>query len=72
MAEPKPIALTQVATADYEGYDPTPMVVVGSVPVAAADVVALTAVPASFADLAAVRTYLNTLVTQLKSSPYFS
>lgn len=72
MAEPKPIALTQVATADYEGHDPAPMVVVGSVPVAAADVVALTAVPASFADLAAVRTYLNTLVTQLKSSPYFS
>jgi len=35
-------------------------------------VVSLTAVPASFADLAAVRTYLNTLVTQLKSSPYFS
>lgn len=33
---------------------------------------ALTEVPASFADLAAVRTYLNTLVTELKASPYFS
>lgn len=32
----------------------------------------LTAVPASFADLAAARTYLNTLVTELKSSPYFN
>lgn len=34
--------------------------------------VALTAVPETFADEAAVRTYLNTLVTQLKSSPYFN
>jgi hypothetical protein len=45
---------------------------VGNIPVPAAQVVALTAVPANFADLAAVRTYLNTLVTQLKSSAYFS
>jgi hypothetical protein len=34
--------------------------------------VTLTAVPASFADEAAVRAYLLTLVTELKSSPYFN
>lgn len=34
--------------------------------------VTLTAVPGSFADVAAVQTYLNTLVTQLKSSPFFN
>jgi hypothetical protein len=33
---------------------------------------ALTAVPGSFADLAAVRTYLNTVIGEIKSSPYFS
>lgn len=32
----------------------------------------LTAVPASFADEAAVRAYLLTLVAGLKSSPYFN
>lgn len=72
MADPKPVTLTQVAAADYEGFDPAPMVVVGSIPVAAGDVTSLTAVPASFADLAAVQTYLSTLVTELKSSDYFS
>lgn len=71
--EPRPVSLTQVAIEDFDSSRaPEGIVIVGDIPVAAADVVALTAVPASFADLAAVRTYLNTLVTQLKSSPYFS
>ena len=46
--------------------------VVGGLPVAHADVVNLTAVPAPFDDLAAVRLYLNTLVTELKSSKSFN
>lgn len=71
MADPKPITLTQSAT-NPEAFDPQPFVVVGDLPVPAASVVTLTAVPADFADLAAVRTYLNTLVTQFKSSPYFN
>lgn len=72
MPDAKPVTLTQVATGSYSGPEPKPLAVVGSLPVAAADIVALTAVPASFADLAAVRTYLLTLVTELKSSPHFS
>lgn len=68
----KPVKLTQVATGSYTGPEPKPLLVVGEIPVAASDVVALTAVPASFADEAAVRTYLNTLVTELKSSDFFS
>jgi len=71
MADPKPIVLTQSAT-NPSAFDPQPFVVVGNLPVPAASVVALTAVPATFADVAAVRTYLNTLVTELKSSPYFN
>lgn len=71
MAQPKPITLVTGTAADFEGA-PQPMAVIGSVPVASADVKSLTAVPASFADLAAVRTYLNTLVTELKSSVYFN
>ncbi len=71
MAAPKPITLVSGDADDFEGA-PQPFAVIGSVPVAAGDVTALTAVPASFADLAAVRTYLNTLVTELKSSDYFS
>lgn len=71
MADPKPITLTQSAT-NPEAFDPQPFVVVGAIPVPAASVVNLTAVPATFADEAAVRTYLNTLVTELKTSPYFN
>ena len=67
----KPVTLTAGANPS-PGLDPQPLVVVGGLPVAPADVVNLTAVPATFADLAAVRTYLNTLVTQLKSSKYFN
>ena len=62
----KPVVLTQRAAVAGEPA-PQPLVVVGDFPSTA-----LTVVPASFADLAAVRTYLNTLVTQLKASPYFS
>lgn len=72
MAAAKPVTLTQVTTGSYEGPTPKALKVVGDLPVPATAVVALTAVPASFADEAAVRTYLNTLVTELKSSPYFS
>lgn len=71
MADPKPITLTQSAT-NPEAYEPQPFVVVGAIPVPAASVVALTAVPATFADVAAVQDYLEILVTELKSSPYFS
>lgn len=70
---PKPVTLTQVDADDYDSaLAPQPLVVVGEIPVPAGDVVALTPVPASFADLAAVQTYLTTLVTELKSSDYFS
>lgn len=70
MANPKPITLTQVDEADYEGYTPQPFVLVGDVP--AGDPVTLTAVPESFEDLPAARTYLDILVGELKSSPYFN
>ena len=72
MAAAKPVTLTVVDPGDYEGPAPKPLAVVGSIPVAADDVVALTAVPASFADLAAVQTYLATLVGEIKSSDSFS
>lgn len=71
MGAPKPVVLTQSAT-NPSDYAPEPLIIVGNLPVPAAQVKALTVVPASFADLAAVRTYLNTLVTELKSSDYFS
>lgn len=72
MVAPKPIVLTQSATNPSTLGAPEPLVIVGNLPVPAAQVQALTVVPASFADLDAVRTYLNTLVTELKASPYFS
>ena len=68
----KPISLTQVDPGSYAGPTPQPYVLVGDLPSASYTETALTAVPASFADLAAVRAYLNTLVTELKGSPYFS
>lgn len=72
----RPVALTQVTEAAYANTHPhvrpQKLVIVGDMPVPAADVVALTAVPATFADEAAVRAYLLTLVTELKSSDYFS
>jgi hypothetical protein len=67
----KPITLTQRAAVAGE-LTPEPLALVGTLPAGAYTVQALTAVPASFADEAAVRTYLNTLVTELKASPYFS
>jgi len=72
MVAPKPVVLTQSATNPSTLGAPEPLVIVGNLPVPAAQVQALTVVPAEFADLAAVRTYLNTLVTELKASPYFS
>lgn len=72
MASPRPIALTQAATAPNSGYDAENLVIVGSLPAGAFTETSLTAVPASFADLAAVKTYLDTLVGELKGSPYFS
>lgn len=69
--DPKPITLTQSAT-NPSTFEPQPFVVVGSIPVPSSAVVTLTAVPGTFADEAAVQAYLNTLVTQLKSSPYFN
>lgn len=71
MVAAKPVTLTQRAAVAGERV-PEPLVVVGDLPVPAGAVVALTVVPGTFADEAAVRTYLNTLVTELKSSPYFS
>jgi len=72
MARAKAVILTQSATNPQPGYDPEPLVVVGTIPAGAYTVQPLTAVPGTFADEAAVRTYLNTLVTELKASPYFS
>lgn len=69
MADPKPITLTSGANPN-PSLDPQPFVVVGGVPLPTPT--SLTAVPATFADEAAVRTYLNTLVTELKASPYFN
>lgn len=71
MVAPKPVALTRVNENAYDGPDPQPLVVVGTVPANAAPV-ALTAVPGTFADEAAVQTYLATLVAELKSSEHFS
>lgn len=71
MVAPKPIVVTQRSAVAGEPA-PQPLVVVGKLPAGSFTETALTAVPASFADLAAVRTYLNTLVTELKGSPYFS
>jgi len=68
----KPVTVTRVATDAYTGPDPKPLKIVGNLPTAGYPETALTAVPASFADEAAVRTYLATLVAELKSSPYFS
>lgn len=71
MVAGKPVSITQVAQATYDAEHPNirpqKLVVVGDIAS-----VALTNVPASFADLAAVRTYLATHVTELRSSPYFS
>ena len=63
----RPVTMTRVATGSYTGPTPKPLVLVGDLASTP-----LTVVPATFADLAAVRTYLNTLVTELKSSPFFS
>lgn len=71
MASPRPIALTQSATAPTPGFAPEDVVIVGEIPAGALPVTALTAVPA-LADTAAVKAYLDILVPQLKSSPYFS
>lgn len=71
MTDPKPFTLTQRAAVAGE-LTPEPLVLVGSLPAGGYTVQALTVVPATFADEAAVRTYLNTLVTELKASPYFS
>lgn len=71
MANPAPITVTQAAT-NPGTFSPAPVQIVGKLPNGAFTETALTAVPASFADLAAVKTYLDTLVGQLKSSPYFS
>lgn len=69
MVSPKPVTLTAGANPN-PGLDPEPLVIVGAIPVATPT--SLTAVPGTFADEAAVRTYLNTLVTELKASPYFN
>lgn len=71
MVAAKPVVLTQSAT-NPSSFDPEPLVVVGNLPVPAAQVVELTDVPETFANEAAVQAYLDTLVTEIKSSPYFS
>jgi len=58
MAKSKPVAVTRVAAGSYSGPDPKPLVIVGALP----------AVPATFADEAAVRTYLAALVTALNGA----
>lgn len=69
---PKPVTLVPVDADDYTGFTPEPLAVIGGIAPLPDEVVSLTAVPATFADEAAVRTYLDTLVTQLKSSPHFN
>lgn len=69
MVSPKPVTLTAGLNPN-PGLDPEPLIVVGTIPVATPT--ALTVVPAVFDDLAAVRTYLDTLVGEIKGSPYFS
>lgn len=71
MVAAKPIVLTQRAAVSGEPA-PEPLVLVGKMPSGAFTETALTAVPASFADLAAARAAVNTLVTELKASPFFS
>jgi hypothetical protein len=73
MVAAKPVALTQASSnpASNKGA-PEPLQIIGKMPAGAFTETSLTAVPASFADLAAVKTYLDTLVGQLKGSPYFS
>lgn len=71
MVAPRPVVLTTSATNTAAGK-PRPLVVVGDIPVAASQVKTLPAVPGTFADLAAVQTYLASLVTALKSSDYFA
>ena len=72
MPAPKPITVTYTPTNQYDGaYDPQPFEIVGPAPQAAITPVELTDVPATFADLAAVRSYLNTLVGELQSSVVF-
>jgi hypothetical protein len=71
MATGKPVSITSITEAAYDALRPNvrpqKLLVVGDI----ASTV-LTVVPGTFADLAAVRTYLNTLVTELKASPFFS
>ena len=69
---PKPVTLVPVDAEDYTGFAPAPLAVIGGIASLPDEVVTLTAVPATFADLAAVQDYLDTLVTQLKSSPHFN
>lgn len=69
---PKPVTLVPVDAEDYTGLAPEPLAVIGGIAPLPDEVVTLTAAPATFEDLAAARTYLNTLVTQLKSSPHFN
>lgn len=69
--KPQPITISQAAT-NPGSYDPKPLQLIGKLPNGAFTETVLTAVPATFADEAAVRTYLATLVGELKASPYFS
>ena len=71
MVKGKPVKITKVAENAYSGPTPKPLLHVGELPVPAPTPTTLTAVPASFADVAAVKTYLDTLVGELKGSPYF-
>ena len=70
MARPKPITLTHIDEADFDGpYAPQPFVAVGDVPFQPAiepvEFDGFTPVPASFADEDAVQAYLETLVGEL-------
>lgn len=69
MAEPKPIALTQVAAGSYTGTQkPVPFVVVGDIPASGVTPTAAPAAATTFADLAAAVTYVNSLRTALIAS----
>lgn len=68
---PKPVAITSVSAPAATEPQPEPLGLVGTLPAGAFAATTLTAVPA-LADTAAVKAYLDVLVPQLKSSPYFN
>lgn len=74
MTSPKPVTLTQIATASYVGPDPEPLTVVGALPIKS-QVAALTAIttpdatdPATTMALANInKAKINAIIAALKA-----